>query len=262
MISYSARKSLGQHFLTDQRVLGQITAALQLIPGCKYVEIGPGLGALTQHVLPLVPELTVIEFDQHIIPELEKNCAGLGKLQITPADVLTVDFKTLAQGQRLQVFGNLPYNISTPILFHLLEYAELIEDMCFMLQEEVVDRMVADPNSKTYGRLSVMLQYYCDMHKLFTVAPNAFHPPPKVYSAVVRLIPKRNLDPHFNRKLFADIVNHAFQQRRKTIHNSLKSMVNTEALVSANINPQARAENLSVDDYVRLVNYSHAHRLL
>lgn len=252
MNEYFARKALGQHFLTDGNVLQKIVNAIACDSQYHHIEIGPGLGALTRLILPKVPELTVIEYDTHIIPELEKNCAPLDNLHIVQKDVLKVDFAALAQEKPLYVFGNLPYNISTPILFHLLNYLPQIVEMCFMLQEEVVDRMVAEPNSKTYGRLSVMLQYYYTMEKLFRVAPSAFRPPPKVYSAVVRLIPKPDLPAAFNHQLFAEIVNRAFQQRRKTVHNSLKKLIMTETFISVGIDPNARAENLSVADFVRL----------
>jgi 16S rRNA (adenine1518-N6/adenine1519-N6)-dimethyltransferase len=253
---YHARKSLGQHFLTDQNVIQHIVQALALKPGEAYVEIGPGLGALTQCVLPIVHEMTAIEFDKHIIPLLEAECAELGKLTIVQADILTVDFNALTAGRAVHVFGNLPYNISTPILFHLIKYLNVIKDMVFMLQEEVVERMAAHPNTKDYGRLTVMLQYYCDVQKIFSVPPEAFDPPPKVNSAVVRLVPKSNiLDDDLDHNLFAHIVNVAFQQRRKTIRNSLKTVANLDVLKELGFDPMLRSENLSLNDYVALTRY-------
>jgi len=252
---YIARKSLGQHFLTDQFVLQQIVQAIAPDPAQTYVEIGPGLGALTKLILPLAHRLTVIEYDKNIIPLLQQNCAGLGELNIQQADILNVDFTQLAAGRKLCVFGNLPYNISTPILFHVLEHISVIQQMLFMLQQEVVERIVAKPHNKDYGRLSVMIQYYCETQQLFTVPPNAFNPPPKVNSAVVRLIPRDKAAlQRTDITLFAEVVKLAFQQRRKTIRNSLKEKVSIDIIMAANIDPQARAENLSVEDFVRMTN--------
>lgn len=250
---YIARKSLGQHFLTDTHVLQQIVHAIAPQPGRTYVEIGPGLGAVTQLILPQTKKLTVIEFDKDIIPFLQKNCVGSGELVIQQADVLEVDFTQLADGHMLFVFGNLPYNISTPILFHLLQHIAVVQQMVFMLQQEVVERIVAKPHTHAYGRLSVMVQYYCETQQLFTVPPNAFKPPPKVNSAVVRLIPRdTEVLQQTDINLFSELVKLAFQQRRKTIRNSLKNLCNTETFSAAHIDPQARAENLSVQDFVRL----------
>lgn len=252
---YIARKSLGQHFLTDQFVLQQIVQAIAPRKGQTYVEIGPGLGALTQLLLPLVDKLTVIEYDKNIIPLLQQNCTGLGELIVQQGDVLEVDFTELAAGRALFVFGNLPYNISTPILFHLLEHIGVIQQMLFMLQQEVVDRMVAKPHNKDYGRLSVMIQYFCQTEKLFSVPPNAFNPPPKVNSAVVRLIPHEAAAlQRADISVFSQVVKLAFQQRRKTIRNSLKTIINADIFSAANIDPQARAENLSVEDFIKLAN--------
>ena len=175
--------------------------------------------------------------------------------------MLKVDFSALAANRRLQVFGNLPYNISTPILFHLLDHVTVIDDMCFMLQEEVVDRIVAEPNTSDYGRLTVMLQYRCEVEKLFTVPPTAFKPPPKVYSAMIRLVPKsKETQLDVDHEILSQLVNVAFQQRRKTIRNSLKSLINQEAFTTLGLDPKARAENLSVNDYVQLANYVRAEK--
>jgi 16S rRNA (adenine1518-N6/adenine1519-N6)-dimethyltransferase len=248
------KKSLGQHFLTDQNILSRLVKAINPRHGLRYVEIGPGSGALTRHILPLVDALTVIEIDRDIIPLLQQECAGLGTLKIIESSVLNVDFTELAGKDKLQVFGNLPYNISTPILFHLIEHLDVVDEMHFMLQEEVVDRLVAKPDTKDYGRLTVMVQSYCNVQKLFTVPPGAFRPPPKVYSAVARLTPKTNNDlmNSVDKTLFSHIVNVAFQQRRKTIRNSLKSVAQEDDLIAVGLDPKARAENLSVQDFVNL----------
>lgn len=260
---YDARpkKSLGQHFLSDQNILSRLIKAINPRHGLKYIEIGPGQGALTRHLLPLVDALTVIEIDKHIIPVLKQECAGLGTLNVIEANVLHVDFSQLftqlAGTDKLQVVGNLPYNISTPILFHLIERLDVIDEMHFMLQEEVVDRLVAKPHTKDYGRLTVMVQSYCDIEKLFTVPPGAFNPPPKVYSAVARLTPKPNNEimASIDQTFFSHIVNVAFQQRRKTIRNSLKSLAQEEDLAAVGLDLKARAENLSVQDYINLARY-------
>lgn len=254
-------KALGQHFLVDQQVIDHIVQVIHPKHGLTYVEIGPGLGAITCPILPLVDELVVIEYDKYIIPFLEEACAntatGADHLMIIQTDVLSVDFEELAKERQLQVFGNLPYNISTPILFHLITYLNKIDEMHFMLQEEVVDRIVAKPNTKEYGRLTVMIQAYCNVEKLFTVTPDAFNPPPKVYSAIVRLTPKPDNDIMnlVDKSFFSTLVNIAFQQRRKTIRNSLKSLATEDDLLAVGLDLKARAENLSVNDFLRLTQH-------
>lgn len=248
------RKRFGQHFLHDQNVIQKITASLHLKSDDHLVEIGPGLGALTEHLLPLVKQLHVVELDRDVIPELQKNCDGLGHLIVHQADALKFDFSTLAVPLRL--VGNLPYNISTPLLFHLLLQATIIQDMHFMLQKEVVDRIVAQPGEHAYGRLSVMVQYHCQTEALFTVKPGAFDPPPKVDSAVLRLIPyKKPLFPAKNPKIFAEIVLLAFNQRRKTLRNSLHSLLTTEHWRALAIDSGLRAEQLTVQQYAEIANF-------
>lgn len=250
------RKRFGQNFLQDQNIIRKIVAAINPKSKDHIVEIGPGLGALTKQVLPLAQKMDAIELDKDLIPELEQNCKSLGELNIHQADALSFDFSSLiTNNHKIRVIGNLPYNISTPLLFHLLDYIDQIEDMHFMLQKEVVDRLAAPPNTKTYGRLSIMLQYACNVEALFKVPPTAFYPIPKVDSAIVRLIPKtkknivaKNLD-HLEK-----IVKLAFGQRRKTIQNSLKPLITTEQLQAINIDPQLRAENLTVDEFVNISN--------
>lgn len=252
-MKHIARKRFGQHFLTDTGVIDAIVRAIDPRPGQPMVEIGPGLAALTQPLVERLGRLTVIELDRDLAARLRDH----GQLDVVESDVLQVDFSALrasASGP-LRVVGNLPYNISTPILFHVMEHAEAVKDMHFMLQKEVVDRMAAEPGSKTYGRLSVMLQAVCRVTPLFDVPPGAFTPPPKVDSAVVRLVPRPLGDAgvkdaaHFARTVAA-----AFSQRRKTLRNSLSTVCDAEAIRAAGIDPGARAEAVPVEAYVTLSN--------
>jgi 16S rRNA (adenine1518-N6/adenine1519-N6)-dimethyltransferase len=250
------KKSFGQHFLHEKRYIERIVSAIAPRPDDRVVEIGPGEGALTLPLLAAAGRLTAIELDTDLIPDLVARAAGVGALEIVHADVLKVNFTALAQdlgAPRVRLAGNLPYYISSPILFHCVDHATAIEDMHFMLQKEVVDRMAAEPGSKVYGRLSVMLQLACRVEPLFTVPPGAFRPPPKVDSAVVRLVPlppheRHDADPQ---RLFA-IVKAAFAQRRKTLSNGLKTLLDSAAIASAGIDPKARAETLAPQDFVRL----------
>lgn len=214
------------------------------------------MGALTTHILPLVVQLEVVELDRDLIPPLISRCQNVGLLVVHQGDALRFDFAQLTQEkQSLRLIGNLPYNISTPLLFHLLEQAHVIKDMHFMLQKEVVDRMVAQPGTSTYGRLSVMIQYYCQADALFTIKPGAFNPPPKVDSAFIRLVPYSSLPfPAHDPKLLADVVRSAFNQRRKTLRNSLREFITAEQLQSIGIDPQQRPEQLAVKDYVEIAN--------
>lgn len=252
-----AKKQLGQHFLADRHYIDRIVMAVNPKDGDRLVEIGPGQGAITLPLLRQHPRLTVIEFDRDLIAPLTAAAAPLGELTIVQGDVLRVDFTALADGQPIRLVGNLPYNISSPILFHALEHAAVVRDMHFMLQKEVVDRMAAAPGSKVFGRLSVMLQAYCEVTSLFVVPPGAFRPPPKVDSAVVRLVPR---DPatvgiHDHRR-FADVVRAAFGQRRKTLRNALNTVVSAEQFQAAGVRPDARAEQLEVAEFIALANAS------
>ncbi len=252
----SARKRFGQHFLHDQTVIQRIVTAIHPRAGDHLVEIGPGRGALTRPLLAAVGALDVVELDRDLIPLLERQYAGLGELRIHQADALRFDFTTLVKnGERLRIVGNLPYNISTPLLFHLLSQMQVIQDMHFMLQKEVVLRMVATPGGKDYGRLSVMLQYRCEMEKLFTVGAGAFSPPPKVESAIVRMTPRAQpavrLD---DEATFARVVSAAFAQRRKTLRNSLKALLTEQQIRALGIAPDARAETLSLEAFAALSN--------
>ena len=252
-----AKKQLGQHFLADRHYIDSIVRAVNPKDGDRLVEIGPGQGAITLPLLRQHPHLTVIEFDRDLIAPLAAAAAPLGELAIIQSDVLRVDFTALADGGQIRLVGNLPYNISSPILFHALEHAGVVRDMHFMLQKEVVDRMAAGPGSKVFGRLSVMLQAYCEVTSLFVVPPGAFRPPPKVDSAVVRLVPRDPSTIGINdRKRFADVVKAAFGQRRKTLRNALNNVVSAEQFVAAGVRPDARAEQLEVAQFVALANAS------
>ena len=253
--SAPAKKSLGQHFLHERGVVDRIILALDPRPGDRIVEIGPGQGALTFPLLQRHGSLTAIEFDRDLLTPLAEAACAHGELALVHANVLDVDFTALAAGQPIRLVGNLPYNLSSPILFHALEHAAAIRDMHFMLQKEVVDRMAAVPGSKVYGRLSVMLQAWCRVTALFTVGPGAFRPPPKVDSAVVRLVPRApgsvGID---DPARFAAIVRAAFGQRRKTLRNALSKLCDEALIRAAGVDPQARAEQLAVADFVRLAN--------
>jgi len=251
------KKSLGQHFLHDRGIIEQIVHAVHPQPGDRLIEIGPGQGAITFPLLRRHGALTVIEFDRDLITPLMESAEGVGELTVIHKDVLKVDFgKLAADGPPIRLVGNLPYNISTPILFHVLEHAAVVRDMHFMLQKEVVERMACQPGSKVYGRLSVMLQAICTVTPLFDVPPGAFRPPPKVDSAVVRLVPKPAehigiVDPG----VFELLVRNAFGQRRKTLRNAVQSQCSTADIEAAGLRPDARAEQLAVADFVRLANH-------
>ncbi len=253
-----AKKSLGQHFLHERGVIDKMLLAIDPKPSDRFVEIGPGQGALTFPLLDRHGALTAIEFDRDLLAPLTAAAKAHGELTLIHSDVMNVDFTALAAtppGGQIRLVGNLPYNLSSPILFHALDHAAAVRDMHFMLQKEVVDRMAAPPGSKVYGRLSVMLQAYCSVTGLFNVPPGAFRPPPKVDSAVVRLVPKPlgeiGID---DRARFAAIVRAGFGQRRKTLRNALHSVCDVDALIAADIDPQTRAEQLAVADFVRLAN--------
>ena len=251
-----AKKHLGQHFLHERGIISKIVQAVDPQPGDRLVEIGPGQGAITFPLLDRHGELTVIEFDRDLIFPLTEAARAHGTLEVIHRDVLSVDFTALTGGEgQIRLVGNLPYNLSSPILFHALDHAAAIRDMHFMLQKEVVDRMAAGPGSKVYGRLSVMLQAYCRVVPLFKVPPGAFRPPPKVDSAVVRMVPRAPseigvADP----KRFAHVVRAAFGQRRKTLRNALQGVADTAMIEAAGLRPDARAEQIDVAGFVRLAN--------
>ena len=252
-MKHIAKKRFGQNFLTDQSVIASLIDAISPQTDDLMVEIGPGLGALTKPLLQHLNLLHVVEVDRDIIAWMQKEYAK-NNITIHNADALKFDFAQL--GNRLRVTGNLPYNISTPILFHLLDNVAHITDMHFMLQKEVVERMVAAPSTPAYGRLSVMLQYHLAMEYLITVPPESFEPAPKVESAFVRCVPHATL-PFVakNEASFANVVLKAFGQRRKTLRNTLKGLLDDDDFAALNIDSQLRAENLSVADFVRMSNH-------
>lgn len=256
MSTHKARKRFGQNFLTDQSVIDNIVRHINPSPDDLMVEIGPGQGALTRPLLDKINHLHAVELDRDLIALLERQIHPR-RLTLHESDVLKFDFRALSinQTQDLRVVGNLPYNISTPIMFHLIEQLEVVKDMHFMLQKEMVTRLTAQPNSKHWGRLSVMVQYHCKAEYLFTVPPHAFSPAPKVDSAIVRLIPRAEQE--FKAKdytLFANLVNQAFTQRRKAVRNSIKPFLNAESIEAVGVDPNLRPDALSVAQYVTLAN--------
>lgn len=256
------RKRFGQNFLVDHAVISQIVDSIQPEHDDLMIEIGPGLGAMTRPLLSRLNKLNVIELDRDIIPKLIKNCVfsdatNKDKLIVHQHDVLKFNFSTFFTQQetntKLRVVGNLPYNISTPVLFLLLKNRNIIQDMHFMLQKEVVERIVASPGIKSYGRLSVMLQTYCDTQALFDVPPYAFQPAPKVDSAILRLLPNPQFEDQIkNFPQYEKLVRQAFSQRRKTLKNTLKNTCSAQQIEQAGISPSCRAEELSVADFVEL----------
>ena len=252
------RKRFGQNFLEDAGVVAHIMAAIRPQSGHRFVEIGPGLGALTLPLLQRLEHLDVIEIDRDIVADLRAR-HGPDRLTIHDGDALKFDF--VAMGQDLRVVGNLPYNISTPLLFHITSQAGAVRDAHFMLQREVVERMSAQPGTSEYGRLSVMLQYRWSIESLFDVPPTAFRPVPKVWSSVVRMIPHRVLpNAAHDEKLLAEVVMRAFGQRRKTLRNTFREMLLSSDFEQLGIDPVARGETLSVADFVRIANFMVAAR--
>jgi 16S rRNA (adenine1518-N6/adenine1519-N6)-dimethyltransferase len=251
--THIARKRFGQHFLHDRHFVARIIEAIHPLPGDRVVEIGPGLGALTRPLLERLTHLDVIEIDRDIVARLRAEYRP-ERLSIHAGDALRFDFPAL--GRDLRIVGNLPYNISTPLLFHLSDAVHHIRDMTFMLQKEVVERMVAPPGGKDYGKLSVMLQVKFAMQRLFIVPPGAFRPPPQVDSAIVRLQPLGGAAPAItDEKILADVVSAAFNQRRKMLRQSLKALLSTQDLAALNLSAAARAEQLQVEDFVRCANF-------
>lgn len=260
-LGHTARKRFGQNFLNDTFVIEQIVDAINPQDGDNLVEIGPGLGALTDPVCERVNALTVVELDRDLAKRLRHHPFHGSKLTIVEQDALKVDFAELAKVHApLRVFGNLPYNISTPIMFHLFSFANLIKDMHFMFQKEVVNRLAATPGHKNYGRLSVMAQYYCKVQPVINVPPGAFVPPPKVESAVVRLTPHTTPPVQVSSvKTLERVCTLAFNQRRKTIRNSLKECIEEAQLLALGIDPTRRAETLSLQDYAVIANWVDEH---
>ncbi len=253
MKEHVARKRFGQNFLVDQGIIGAIVSAVNPQRGDVLVEIGPGLGAITRPLLDRIDHLHVVEIDRDLIARLKKQYPP-ERMTIHAGDALAFDFASI--GTKLHLVGNLPYNISTPLLFHLADYAEIVYDMHFMLQKEVVERMVALPGESDFGRMSVMLQYRFHLEWLIDVPPESFDPPPKVQSAVVRLIPKDVAELHAkSHAKLSHVVLAAFSQRRKMLRNTLKGTLDDVGFTALGIDPTRRPEDLSVDDYVRIANY-------
>lgn len=254
---HKARKRFGQNFLHDHGVIRRIVACIGPKKGQRIVEIGPGKGALTEGIISVTERMDVVELDRDLIPILKVNLFRFPELTVHEADAMKFDFTSLSTPeQAIRVVGNLPYNISTPLIFHLLSQADAIEDMHFMLQKEVVDRLAARPGDSLYGRLSVMAQYYCSVESLFIVGPESFDPAPKVDSAIVRMTPHKTLPhPVNNIKMLEDMVRTGFQQRRKTLRNNYKGVLDNDDFAALNIDPALRPERLDVEDFVRITNY-------
>jgi 16S rRNA (adenine1518-N6/adenine1519-N6)-dimethyltransferase len=254
-LSHRARKRFGQNFLHDAGIIHRIVQAVNPQPGQQLVEIGPGRGAITLPLLQACGRLDVVELDRDLVEPLARKAAGLGTLIIHQADALTFDFRPLATERNLRVVGNLPYNISTPLLFHLLGQSDYIHDMHFMLQKEVVARMAAEPCHGDYGRLSVMIQYHCRVEPLFRIGPGAFRPAPRVDSAFVRLTPWQQppatVDDY---TCLVDLVRQAFAHRRKTLRNTLRGILDAVDIQAAGIDPGARPETLTLQQYAALSN--------
>lgn len=251
------KKRFGQNFLNNDRVIQQIVMAIQPKPDQHLVEIGPGEAALTQPLLEVVKILDIIEIDNDLIGPLTQKLGHYPAFHLHHTDALTFDYHQLLKDEndRLRVVGNLPYNISSPLLFHLMQYGNRITDMHFMLQKEVVERITAEPGSKTYGRLSVMLQYACAAEYLFTVGPENFTPPPKVDSAIIRLTPYQT-KPYSatSESDLSDLVRQSFSQKRKTLRNNLKGWLTDDDIEACGVRPSDRAETLSVADFVALAD--------
>lgn len=254
-MTHIARKRFGQNFLHDYGVISHIISSAQAKADEHWIEIGPGQGALTEPLLKLGVRLEVVELDRDLVVLLQDKFKHYDNLCIHSADALRFDFSALSAGEKLRVIGNLPYNISTPLMFHLLEHAAQIDDMFFMLQKEVVNRICAQPSSKQYGRLTVMMQYFCAAECLFDVPPESFDPIPKVMSAIVRLVPHTTPPVQVdNLAQLNTVVTHAFSQRRKTLRNSLKKLIDEQTIIDLGIDPVARAETISLADFAKLSN--------
>ena len=258
-IKHQARKRFGQNFLVDQQIIAQIVSAVGPKPDHNLIEIGPGMAAITEHLIKLCPNMSVLELDRDLVTFLGEKFADYPDFTIHSGDALKVDFADFHDGRDLRLVGNLPYNISTPLLFHLLKIRHLIADMHFMLQREVVDRLSASPGTKAYGRLSVMIQYHCRVMPLIPVPPESFRPAPTVQSAVVRLKPHTKMPcVAENETLLRQIVAQSFQQRRKTLRNCLRSYLEhlePETGEGTVVDLTRRPEQLSVAEFVALSNH-------
>jgi len=256
-LGHQAKKRFGQNFLNNEMVIEKIVDAINPEPNENLVEIGPGLGALTEPVVERAGNLSVVELDRDLAHRLKHHPFLAPKLTIYEEDALKFDFSSLIKkDQPLRIFGNLPYNISTPLIFHLLSFKDNVKDMHFMLQKEVVERMASGENSKSFGRLSIMTQYQCQVVPVMEIGPEHFTPAPKVDSAIVRLIPHKEFkNPVKDIKMLNTVCLTAFNQRRKTIRNSFKKLIPHEILQELNIDPTLRPENLAVNDFIKIANY-------
>ena len=254
--NHRPRKRFGQNFLRDPGVIDHIASTIGARASDHLVEIGPGQGALTESLVDSDCRLDVVELDRDLVPGLLAAFSIHPNFKLHSADALQFDFASLLEGEeRLRIVGNLPYNISTPLIFKLLENAAIIQDMYFMLQLEVVQRLAAQPGGKHWGRLGIMTQYHCEVEHLFDVPPEAFDPAPKVQSAIVRLAPRQNSPwPACDEESLRSVVQSAFAQRRKTLRNNLKGIINDERLLELDINPSARAETLTLEQFIRITN--------
>lgn len=255
---HRARKRFGQNFLQDQGIIRRIVRSIRPTGRDRLVEIGPGMGAITALLLEENEQLDVVELDRDLIPGLRVKFFNYPGFTIHEADALKFDFASLRRSdeERLRIVGNLPYNISTPLIFHLLSFQGLVQDMHFMLQKEVVERLAAQPGTSQWGRLSVMAQYHCEVESLFLVPPECFNPRPKVDSAIVRLTPRVQRQwIARDEKQLADTLRLAFAQRRKTLRNNFKGVLAEQALEALGIDPQRRPETLTLEEFVRLANH-------
>ncbi|WP_166263416.1 16S rRNA (adenine(1518)-N(6)/adenine(1519)-N(6))-dimethyltransferase RsmA [Marinobacter caseinilyticus] len=252
---HQARKRFGQNFLHDAGVIERIVRSIHAKPDDTMVEIGPGLGALTEEILLVNPNLHVVELDRDLIPVLRTKFFNYPGFQIHEGDALKFDFAQLVTDKPLRIVGNLPYNISTPLIFHLLGQSGVVQDMHFMLQKEVVQRLAAVPGDNNYGRLGIMAQYFCKVQPLFEVGPGAFRPSPRVDSAIVRLVPHRTLPhPAKDLKTLQAVVRTAFNARRKTLRKALGSLISAEQLNDLGIDDGLRPENLTLANYVTIAD--------
>jgi 16S rRNA (adenine1518-N6/adenine1519-N6)-dimethyltransferase len=250
---HQARKRFGQNFLADDRVIRQLVDSIAPLPGQLIIEIGPGQAALTKPLAASGAELHLLEIDRDLVASLEHRFRDAENVHLHQADALQADFAGITANRRFRLVGNLPYNISTPLLFHVLRWESLIVDMHFMLQQEVVERLAASPGSKAWGRLSIMCQYHCSVTPLFTVPPEAFRPAPRVHSAVVRLVPHAQPPVHVrDMRQFERLVTQAFSMRRKTLRNCLRGLLDAEAIAAAGIDPGLRPEALGLDEFAAL----------
>jgi 16S rRNA (adenine1518-N6/adenine1519-N6)-dimethyltransferase len=257
-MQHRARKRFGQHFLTDTRVVEHIIQAINPQAGERIVEIGPGHAVLSLPLLASGAELHMVEIDRDLASKLQRLIAGRDHAFLHVGDALSMDFAAVCSGRTFRLVGNLPYNISTPLLFHVLQWSELISDMHFMLQREVVERMAATPGNKAWGRLSIMCQYHCAVTPLFTVPPEAFSPAPRVHSSIVRLVPHATPPIHIeSMDAFQRLVGQAFTMRRKTLRNCLRGLLDAGQIQSAGIDPGLRPEALGLEEFATLARLLH-----